>query len=142
MKNRLWIISAGIILINFALVLFCRHTLPADLPLHINLDGTYAQTMPYSRLFLYPATSLVLGILIYIVAAILMKAFPKWDDKQGIRCTIIDIAVCCLALIILCSTCVALTMGRNHFFMFAEPVLFLIIIAAIVTGELRIRKQN
>ena len=44
MKNRLWILTAGIILVNFALVLFLRHSLPADLPLHINLDGSYAQT--------------------------------------------------------------------------------------------------
>ena len=142
MKNKLWILTAGIILVNFALVLFLRHSLPAELPLHINVDGTYAQTMPYSRLFFYPATSLVIGVLLYVLAAIVMKIFPKWDDAKGIRCTLVDIAACCIALIVLCSTCVALTMGQNHFFMFAEPVIFLLLVAAIVVGEVRIRKSR
>lgn len=140
MKNRLWILTAGIILVNFALVLFLRHSLPADLPLHINLDGTYAQTMPYSRLFFYPVTSLVVGVILYLLAAIAMKVFPKWNDAKGIRCTLIDIAACCLALIVLCSTCVALTMGKCHFFMFAEPVIFLVLVAAIIIGEVRVHK--
>lgn len=142
MKNKLWILTAGIILVNFALVLFLRHSLPAELPLHINVDGTYAQTMPYSRLFFYPATSLIIGVLLYVLAAIVMKIFPKWDDAKGIRCTLVDIAACCIALIVLCSTCVALTMGQNHFFMFAEPVIFLLLVAAIVVGEVRIRKSR
>ena len=142
MKNKLWILTAGIILVNFALVLFLRHSLPAELPLHINVDGTYAQTMPYSRLFFYPATSLVIGVLLYVLAAIVMKIFPKWDDAKGIRCTLVDIAACCIALIVLCSTCVALTMGQNHFFMFAEPVIFLLLVAAIVVGEVRICKSR
>ena len=142
MKNKLWILTAGIILVNFALVLFLRHSLPAELPLHINVDGTYAQTMPYSRLFFYPATSLIIGVLLYVLAAIVMKIFPKWDDAKGIRCTLVDIAACCIALIVLCSTCVALTMGQNHFFMFAEPVIFLLLVAAIVVGEVRICKSR
>ena len=140
MKNRLWILTAGIILVNFALVLFLRHSLPADLPLHINLDGSYAQTMPYTRLFFYPATSLVVGVILYLLAAIAMKVFPKWNDAKGIRCTLVDIAACCLALIVLCSTCVALTMGQCHFFMFAEPVIFLVLVAAIIIGEVRVHK--
>ena len=142
MKNRLWILTAGIILVNFALVLFLRHSLPADLPLHINLDGSYARTMPYARLFCYPATSLVACVLIYVLAAIAMKIFPKWDDARGIRCTLVDIAACCIALIVLCSTCVALTMGRSHFFMLAEPVIFVLLITAIVVGEVRVRKER
>ena len=138
MRNRLWILSTLIILVNFALVLFCRRALPAELPLHISLDGSYADTMPYSRLFLYPLVSLLLSAGIYIVSALLFKHFPKLDDAKGIRCTIIDIAICCLALIILCSTCVALTMGKAHFFMFAEPVILLILLFAIVAGEIKI----
>ncbi len=146
MRNRLWILTAGIILVNFALVLFLRHSLPEVLPFHIKLDGTYATTMPYTRLFFYPATSLVASVIIYLLAAIAMKAFPKLDDAMGIRCTIVDIAACCIALIVLSSTCVSLTMGHCHFFMFAEPVIFLILVAAIAVGELRLynsrRSQN
>lgn len=142
MKNRLWILTAGIILVNFALVLFLRHSLPADLPLHINLDGTFAKTMPYTRLFFYPATSLVAGVLIYMVAAIAMKLFPKLDDARGVRCTLVDITACCLALIVLCSTCVALTMGQNHVFMFAEPLIFLVLLTAIIVGEVRIHRNK
>ena len=140
MRNRLWILSALVILVNFALVLFCRRSLPAELPLHISLDGSYADTMPYSRLFLHPLVSLALAAGIYIVSALLFRRFPKLDDAKGIRCTNIDIAVCCLALIILCSTCVALTMGKVHFFMFAEPVILLIMLVAIFAGEIRIQK--
>ena len=127
---------------NFALVLFLRHSLPAELPLHISVDGTYAQTMPYARLFFYPATSLLAGVLLYVLAAIAMKLFPKWDDARGIRCTLVDIAACCIALIVLSSTCVALTMGRIHFFMFAEPAIFLLIVAAIIVGEVRIHRNR
>lgn len=140
MRNRLWLVTAGIILVNFALVLFLRRSLPADLPLHINVDGTYATTMPYARLFFYPLTSLVLVALIYMIGALWLKKFPKLDDKWGIRCTNVDILVCGLALIILCSTCVALTLGKAHFFMFAEPVILLIVLAAIMVGEFRLRK--
>lgn len=142
MKNRLWIITAGIIVVNFALVLFLRYSLPAELPLHINVDGSFARTMPYSRLFFYPATSLMVAILLYVLAAVVMKLFPKWDDAKGVRCTLVDIAACCIALIVLCSTCVALTMGESHFFMFAEPVIFLLLIAAIVVGEVRLHKNR
>ena len=140
MRNRLWILSTLVILVNFALVLFCRRALPSELPLHISLDGSYADTMPYARLFLYPLVSLVLAAGIYIVSALLFKRFPGLDDTKGIRCTNIDIAVCCLALVILCSTCVALTMGEAHIFMFAEPVILLILPVAIVAGEIRIHQ--
>lgn len=125
---------------NFALVLFLRHSLPAELPLHINVDGTYARTMPYTRLFFYPATSLLASVLLYVLTAMVIKMFPRLDDARGIRCTLVNIAACCIALIVLCSSCVALTMGRNHFFMFAEPVIFLILVAAIVLGEVRIHR--
>ena len=142
MRNRLWILSTLVILVNFALVLFCRRALPSELPLHISLDGSYADTMPYSRLFLYPFVSLVLAGMIYTVSALIFKRFPKLDDIKGIRCTNIDIAICCLAVIILCSTCVALTMGKAHFFMFAEPVILLILFTAIVAGEIRIHRSS
>ena len=142
MRNRLWIISSLIILLDFALVLFCRRSLPAELPLHISLDGSYAETMPYARLFLYPLASLALAAGIYAAGALLFKRFPKLDDPRGVRCTSIDIVVCCITLIILCSTCVALTMGQAHFFMFAEPVLLVILIAAVVLGEIRIRRAS
>ena len=140
MRNRLWILSSLIILLDFALVLFCKRVLRSEIPLHISLDGSYADTMPYARLFLYPLVSLVLSAGIYIVSALLFKRFPKLDDAKGIRCTIIDIAVCCLALIILCSTCVALTMGKVHFFMFAEPIILLAMLVAITAGEIRIHR--
>ena len=142
MRNRLWILSTLIILVNFALVLFCRRALPSELPLHISLDGSYADTMPYARLFLYPLVSLVLAAGIYIVSALLFKRFPRLDDTKGIRCTNIDIAVCCLALVILCSTCVSLTMGKVHFFMFAEPAILLILLIAVVAGEIRIHRSS
>ena len=142
MKNRLWAVTAVIILLNFALVLFLRKSMPATLPFHIGLDGSYATTMPYTRLFCYPAVSLVLATGIYLIAAVLFKRFKKLDDVRGIRCTYIDIIVLGLALIILSSTCVSLTMGKVHFFMFAEPVIFLLIVAAVIIGECRIRSQK
>ncbi len=142
MRNKLWILSAGIILLNFSLVLGFRHILPAELPLHIALDGTYDATMPYARLFFYPATSLVLAAAIYLLAGLAFKKIKSMNDARGIRATVVDVLVCGLTLIILCSTCVALTLGKNHFFMFAEPVIFLLIIAAAVIGELRIRNSR
>ena len=142
MRNRLWILSSFIILVNFALVLFCRRALPSELPLHISLDGSYADTMPYTRLFLYPLVSLALAIGIYIVSALFFKLLPKLDDARGIRCANVDIAVCCLTLIILCSTCVALTTGKAHFFMFAEPAILLVLLIAIVAGEIRIHRSS
>lgn len=75
------------------------------------------------------------------MGALVMKKFPKFDDALGIRYRLIGISALCLSLIILCSTCVSLTMGGVHFFMFAEPVIFLLMIAAIVVGEIRIKKQ-
>lgn len=133
--------TVAVILLDTALVFFCRKNLPAELPLHISPDGSYADTMPYVRLFFYPATSLVLALVLYFLSALAFKVFPKADDKKGVRRTLVGIAALCLALIILSSTCVSLTMGRVHFFMYAEPVIALLMIAAIVVGEVRIRKS-
>lgn len=142
MKNRLWIITAGIILVNFALVLCFRRSLPETLPLHIGLDGSYADTMPYTRLFFYPATSLILAVGIYLLSSVAFRLFPGLNDAKGMRLTTVDIIVLGLALIILSSTCVSLTMGKVHFFMFAEPVILLLVIAAAIVGEIRIKKTG
>ena len=142
MKNRLWIITSGVILVNFALVLCFRRSLPEILPFHISLDGSYASTMPYTRLFTYPATSFVLATGIYLLASIAFRLFPALNDSKGIRMTTVDILVLGLALIILSSTCVSLTMGKVHFFMFAEPVILLLMIAAAIIGEIQIRKSK
>lgn len=142
MKNRLWIITSGVILVNFALVLCFRRSLPEMLPLHIGLDGSYASTMPYTRLFMYPSTSLVLAFCIYTLASIAFRLFPALNDGRGIRMTTVDILALGFSLIILSSTCVSLTMGKVHFFMFAEPAILLLLIAAVIVGEIRIRKSR
>lgn len=141
-NNILWLLTAAIIILNYALVLFCRRSLPEILPLHIGLDGSYADTMAYTRLFLYPATSLVLAVILFLGGSCIFKRFPKLDDPQGIRFNLVQAAACCFALIILSSTCVSLTMGQKHFFMFAEPIIFVVLIAGIIIGECRICKAK
>ena len=56
--------------------------------------------------------------------------------------TTVDILVLGFSLIILSSTCVSLTMGKVHFFMFAEPVILLLMVAAAIIGEIQIKKSK
>ena len=142
MKKKLWILTAGIILLNFILVLCMRSALPETLPLHISPDGSYADTMPYTRLFLYPVASLLLAALIYLLSYAAYKLFPSINDSKGIRKTLVHTLVLGLALIILCSTCVALTMGRAHIFMYAEPFILLLVILTIIVGEAKVKKNR
>lgn len=139
MKTKLWMLTSAVILLNFALVIMNYRALPDQLPLHYDLDGNYTSSMAKTTLFYYPVVSLVLCTLIYLVSAFLMKTFKRLQNGAAVRCTYIDIVTVCIALIILSSTCVTLTSGRNHFFMFAEPALFLVAVAAVVVGEIRIR---
>lgn len=142
MKKRLWILTAGIILLNIILVHSLRSTLPETLPLHISPDGSYAETMPYTRLYLYPVASLLLAALIYLLSYAAYKLFPSINDSKGIRKTLVHAVVLGLALIILCSTCVALTMGRAHIFMYAEPFILLLVILTIIVGEAKVKKNR
>lgn len=142
MKTKLWMLTSAVILLNFALVLMNYRTLPDQLPLHFDLDGNYTSSMAKTTLFYYPAVSLVLCTLIYLVSAFILKTFKKLQKGMAVRCAYVDIITVCVALIILSSTCVTLTSGRVHFFMFAEPVLFLVAVAAVVTGEIRIKRSE
>ena len=137
----IWAVAAGIVLLNLILILCGWKSHPAELPLHISPDGSYTATMPYTRLLLYPCVSLAASVLIFAAGASAFRLCPRYDDARGTRRMLYALAACCMDLIVLCSTCVGLTMGQTPFFMYAEPVLLLLLIICITAAEIRIRKK-
>ena len=75
-----------------------------------------------------------------LVSAVALRKIKCLSEGREVRHVYIGVITVCIALIILSSTCVTLTSGRNHFFMFAEPLIFMVAVAACIIGEIRIRK--
>lgn len=138
MKRFLLYLPALLVaLLNLALVTYCYWHLPAELPLHFDLEGNYTSTMPSWMLFLYPVIAVGLGVVIYLFSSIVMSHSTKRRDsnwEQGMAALAF-----CISLTVLSSTCVTLTAGTKHLFMFAEPVLLLIGMACAALAEIRIR---
>lgn len=135
-------ISFSVIILNFLLVIICRQYLPDILPLHIDLDGNASSSMPYTRLYFYPIASLVLALLVNGIRSIAFKSVPKLDDKNGVRRRYVDICILGITMVVLLSTCVSLTQGRVHLFMFSEPIVMLLCILAVIQAEVKIRKDR
>ena len=140
MKNKLTFLTFAVILLNFVLVLANYNSLPEQIPLHYDLEGNYSDSMSRTTLLFYPVVSLALCSLIVLVSSVTLRKIKCLAGGREVRHVYIGVTTVCIALIILSSTCVTLTSGRNHFFMFAEPVIFMVAVAAVIIGEIRIRK--
>lgn len=139
-RNRLYLPALVVIAFNLVLVAYYFAKLPSELPLHFDLDGNYTSTMPSWRLFLYPAISLVITMVIRWISGLVVARSRK-RSRSGWEKGMAALALC-IALVILSSTCVTLTAGTNHFFMFAEPVLLLAGIVCAVVSEVKSRKKD
>lgn len=138
--KRIDIILTAVIASNFALSVWGFLAMPENLPLHYDLDGNFTSTMPSWRLLLYPAASLLLWGVGAIGFAAVRRIWPGFDGDAHVRRNLLVMCLA-IALTILCSTCVTMTGGRAHFFMFAEPVILLAGIAyAVLSGIMR-KKQ-
>ena len=82
------------------------------------------------KLIFYPIISLMLCLVTYGIYALANNIFKLKPDEKGLRLCGLHVFASCLALTVLSSTLVTLTMGTCPLFMFAEPVLML---AGIIT---------
>jgi hypothetical protein len=67
----------------------------------------------------------MLCLVTYGIYTLANNMFKLKTDEKGLRLCGLHVLASCLALTVLSSTLVTLTMGTNPLFMFAEPVLLL-----------------
>ena len=100
------------------------------LPAHFDPAGNASGSMAKTTLIFYPIISLMLCLVTYGIYALANNIFKLKPDEKGLRLCGLHVFASCLALTVLSSTLVTLTMGTCPLFMFAEPVLML---AGIIT---------
>lgn len=137
-KNRISLIAvAVIVVINAVLVICSWKGLPDPLPCHFDPQGNAGGTMPKSSLGFFPVISAIVCLALLLGASAFKKL--REPESTGRKCVI---CLCqAIALIILCSTCVTLTMGQQPVFMYLEPVILILAIIAIVCFVIKGRKK-
>ena len=126
-----WIVPAIIIIVNVCAIWISWESLPETLPAHFDPQGNAAGSMARTTLIFYPVISLMSCLVSYGIAAIARILFLKPDDT-GLRLLGLHCLTSAIALTILSSTMVTLTFGTKPIFMFAEPVIMVIGIAAFI----------
>ena len=125
-----WMVPVIIIIVNVCAI-WIRWSAMADvLPAHFDPAGNASGSMAKTTLIFYPVISLMLCLVTYGIYTLANNIFKLRPDEKGLRMCGLHVLASCLALTVLSSTLVTLTMGTNPLFMFAEPVLML---AGIIT---------
>ena len=102
------------------------------LPAHFDPAGNASGSMAKTTLIFYPVISLMLCLVTYGIYALANNIFKLKPDERGLRMCGLHVFTSCLALTVLSSTLVTLTMGTCPLFMFAEPVLLVAGITALI----------
>lgn len=125
-----WMVPVIIIIVNVCAIWIRWSALPHVLPAHFDPAGNASGSMDRTTLIFYPIISLMLCLVTYGIYTLANNMFKLKPDEKGLRLCGLHVFASCLALTVLSSTLVTLTMGTNPLFMFAEPIL---ILAGIIT---------
>ena len=130
MNKKGWVLPILIVAIHALAILVRWSALSELLPAHFDLQGNASGTMPRSSLLLHPL----------IGAAICLAAYVIARKKQKLQTGLIILAsgIC---LVLLSSTMVTLTSGKQPIFMLAEPVILLTAVIGFVISVVKSRKS-
>ena len=133
MHKRGWLFPALVVIINATMILLLWSSLPENLLAHFDLEGNASGSIPRTTLIYYPLIGAVIGLIAYWIRCRVDKKY----FNGGLL-----ILTSGIELIILSSTLVTLTQGTKPFFMLAEPVILVIVLAAFIVGFIKSRKQD
>ena len=136
-----WIVPAIIIIVNACAIWISWSSLPEILPAHFDPQGNASGSMARTTLIFYPVISLMVCLVAYGVAAMARILFLK-PDNSGLRLLGLHCLTSAIALTILSSTMVTLTIGTKPLFMFAEPVIIIAGITAFIICLIKARKSR
>ena len=125
-------VPAIIIIVNVCAIWIRWSVLPDVLPAHFDPAGNASGSMAKTTLLFYPVISIMLCLMTYGIYALINNIFKLKPDEKGLRMCGLHVFASCLALTVLSSTMVTLTMGTCPLFMFAEPVLMLVGIITLI----------
>jgi len=120
-----WMVPAIIVIVNVCAIWIRWSALSDVLPAHFDPAGNASGSMAKTTLIFYPIISLMLCLVTYGIYALANNIFKLKADERGLRLCGLHVFTSCLALTVLSSTLVTLTMGTCPLFMFAEPVLLI-----------------
>ncbi len=135
-----WMIPAIIIIVNVCAIWIKWSTLADVLPAHFDPAGNASGSMAKTTLIFYPVISLMLCLVTYGIYALANNIFKLKPDEKGLRMCGLHVFASSLALTVLSSTLVTLTMGTCPLFMFAEPILLLAGIITLIVCLIKARK--
>ena len=134
-----WIVPAIVIIVNVCAIWISWKSLPETLPAHFDPQGNASGSMARTTLIYYPVISMLACLAAYGIATMARILFLKPDDS-GLRLLGLHCLTSAITLTILSSTMVTLTFGTKPIFMFAEPVIMVLGIAAFIVCLIKSRK--
>lgn len=134
-----WILPAIIIIVNVCAIWISWKSLPDTLPAHFDPQGNASGSMARTTLIYYPVISLMACLVAYGIATMTRILFLKSDDS-GLRLLGLHCLTSAITLTILSSTMVTLTFGTKPIFMFAEPVIMVLGLAAFIVCLVKSRR--
>ena len=134
-----WIVPAIVIIVNVCAIWISWKSLPETLPAHFDPQGNASGSMARNTLIYFPVISFLITLAAYGIATFARNLFLKPDDS-GLRLLGLHCLTSAITLTILSSTMVTLTFGTKPIFMFAEPVIMVIGIAAFIVCLLKSRR--
>ena len=134
-----WIVPAIVIIVNVCAIWISWKSLPETLPAHFDPQGNASGSMARNTLIYYPIISLMCCLVAYGIATFARNLFLKPDDS-GLRLLGLHCLTSAITLTVLSSTMVTLTFGTKPVFMFAEPVIMVLGLAAFIVCFLKSRK--
>ena len=135
-----WMVPVIIIIVNVCAICIRWSSLADVLPAHFDPAGNASGTIQKTTLILHPVISLMLCLATYGIFALANNMFKLTPDDNGLRMCGLHVFASCLALTVLSSTMVTLTMGTCPLFMFAEPVLMLAGIITLIICLIKARR--
>ena len=134
-----WIVPAIVIIVNVCAIWISWKSLPETLPAHFDPQGNASGSMARNTLIYFPVISFLSTLAAYGIATFARNLFLKPDDS-GLRLLGLHCLTSAITLTVLSSTMVTLTFGTKPIFMFAEPVIIVIGIAAFIVCLIKSRK--
>ena len=135
-----WIVPAIVIIVNVCAIWISWKSLPETLPAHFDPQGNASGSMARNTLIYYPVISLMSCLVAYGIAAMARILFLK-PDESGLRLLGLHCLTSVITLTILSSTLVTLTFGTKPIFMFAEPVIMVLGLAAFMLCLIKSRNK-